>query len=446
MTTPTATGPTPHAPVQIGNGHVTLLYPTDAKPNFRLAYRDERGERREKSGTRSPATALERAKKLDADLSRARSANSDQTLGDLVAVYVCTARGRKRNRFGRLTGEDWSPLHLNGVRRLMAAAVQGVQDVPAWAIDLTTIDHMRTACGTDGGVGELTGIVRNFLRWCHEREAITAEQLALLPAHAAPHKAPRFPQPEPRPARPRTARAVGQAEEYIGEEDCPARSDILGLAHALQAAVPWGELAVHTAVATGLREGEQFQLRADDIRQDARGRWQIHVDWQWSSVPGRRTLPKGRKRRVVPLYAITRDGYPLREAMLARMDEARAEQAAGTNPEALLYPAPGGGIWWPSSLSSDLIVPAMKASGWSYTTVTELRTTRGGHRKPVRVTQMNRTWHSLRHRFARDMIDHFEMGEGALMAIGGWESIDVIQARYYRTGQEHLDQAHETLG
>jgi len=37
----------------------------------------------------------------------------------------------------------------------------------------------------------------------------------------------------------------------------------------------------------------------------------------------------------------------------------------------------------------------------------------------VTVTQMHRTWHSLRHRFARNMLDGYDMSVGALTAIGG---------------------------
>ena len=87
----------------------------------------------------------------------------------------------------------------------------------------------------------------------------------------------------------------------------------------------------------------------------------------------------------------------------------------------------------------------MKAAGWAHTMVHETRTVRGGGPKVVEVTQMHHTWHTLRHRFARDMIDYFGMKPGALMAIGGWESFDVVDKRYYKTGVEHLDMARAAL-
>ena len=57
------------------------------------------------------------------------------------------------------------------------------------------IDHMRTACGTDNSVHQMTSVGRTFLRWCEEQGALTAKQVALLPAANAPARAPRFAQP-----------------------------------------------------------------------------------------------------------------------------------------------------------------------------------------------------------------------------------------------------------
>ncbi|MBO3084122.1 hypothetical protein [Cellulomonas fengjieae] len=433
--------------VLVGNGHVTLHEPTASKPNYRLDYVDETGRRRQPSVGRSPAAALERAKRIDAALSRRRGGDDERSLGDLLGEYLSTPVNRQRSPHGRLTGRTWQPNQFSSVTRDLRRAVKGLEDMAAWQVDRSVIDAMRTACGTPGQVTQMTGRVRGFLRWCEEQGALSAEQVGLLPATLAPVKRPRFSQPEPRSARPHQAPLQGRSELYVDEEDCPPRSEVLSLAAELGRAAPsWGELAVHTAVAAGPRQGEQFQLRANDIRPYGADDYDIHIDHQWSDTPGRRAAPKHRKRRVVPISPVTRDGYPLLQALLDRAEQARVEQAEGRNPEALLFPAPGGGMWWPSGLSSDLLVPAMKAAGWTFTMVHETRTLRNGTSKVVAVTQMDRTWHSLRHRFARDMIDYFEIKEGALMAIGGWATLEVIQARYYRTGAEHVEMARHALG
>jgi integrase len=50
-------------------------------------------------------------------------------------------------------------------------------------------------------------------------------------------------------------------------------------------------------------------------------------------------------------------------------------------------------------------------------------------------------WHSLRHRFARWMIDRFGLDAGELMAVGGWENIATVENRYYKSSQEHEESA-----
>ena len=431
---------------RVFSDRVTILEPTETKAFYRLTFLDSDGRRRERTGGTSPATALARAATLDRELDAADPASHPTTLGALVSEYLATPRRRRRDKQGYPTGKDWSESHYAQVKRDLRRAVAGMEDLPAAQLDLDAVDRMRTACGSDPMVRQMTTCVRTFLRWAHEQGALTDAQAALLPStHARPAR-PRFLQAQPRPARVRSTRMQGQSEDFVNEEDCPTPQEVLALARALEARIVAGELAVHLAAGGGLRIGEQFQLTADDVREpgDSR-RLDVEVRAQWATNPTRRAAPKTGKRRTVPISPITRWGYPLQAELRARVSEARAEQASGRNPDALLFPAPHGGMWWSSSLSG-VIIEAQRAAGWTYIVVHETRTMRNGRTAMVDVTQMNRTWHSLRHRFARDMIDGFRMGEGPLMAIGGWESIQVVQARYYRTGAEHVAMAAQLLG
>ena len=52
--------------------------------------------------------------------------------------------------------------------------------------------------------------------------------------------------------------------------------------------------------------------------------------------------PKNRKFRRTIYPRQTSAGYPLAERLAARIEEARAEQEAGTNPLGLIFPAPTG--------------------------------------------------------------------------------------------------------
>ncbi|WP_147463407.1 tyrosine-type recombinase/integrase [Cellulomonas triticagri] len=378
--------------------------------------------------------AWNRAQELDAEQS-GRVDPKSRTLGDLVAEYVSTPLGRKCDKHGRPLGTSWTDTHHTTVTQDLTRAVGEVATLPAHALDRAVVDRMRTACGTPGMVGQMTRHVRGFLNWACRQGALTDTQAALLPSQHAPLLEPRFPQPEARPSRHRTAPLVGQAEDYVGPEDCPQHEAVRAFADELQLRMRWGALAVHFAAATGLRVGEQFQLRADDIV-EREGHLVVRVDWQWSAGRTRRARPKTGKRRRVPVPPINRSGIGLEQMLLDRVRAARAEQAAGTNPEALLFPAPEGGMWWSSNLN-ELLIRAQKAAGWRFEMVTERRKLRNGATRDIRVTQMQHPWHSLRHRFARDMIDWLRLTPAQLMAIGGWASLEVLSSRYYRSGSEH---------
>lgn len=81
------------------------------------------GTRRQLSADKSAAGALQRAKQLDAELRADRGGAPYRTLGDLVAEYISTPRGRKRTPQGRLTGERWQPNHHASVTQLLTRAL-----------------------------------------------------------------------------------------------------------------------------------------------------------------------------------------------------------------------------------------------------------------------------------------------------------------------------------
>jgi hypothetical protein len=225
----------------------------------------------------------------------------------------------------------------------------------------------------------------------------------------------------------------------------------------------WGALAVELGSGSGPRWGEEFQLTAYDVhlsgccrtaktrrnkggkgtngsrrkkgkKDKGKFRPHIHIDWQIDPAAtaddpnGRRCLPKGDKRRSVAIPKKTFTGYPLRAQLAKRVGNALKEQSAGTNPEALLFPAEGGGLQWYTSFSSDLLHPAMDRAGWPLEHSAEVRDewsqqTRSYTRVERKRTIAHLPWHSLRHRFARWMIGRFGMEAGEVVAVGGWENI-----------------------
>src|SRR5215472_7589368 len=99
-----------------------------------------------------------------------------------------------------------------------------------------------------------------------------------------------------------------------------------------------------TAAYTGLRWGEIAALTVPQVDTAARV---ITVDRKVVEVAGHLYIeaPKNRKYRRTIYPRRTPCGYPLADTLAAKVEKARAEQAAGTNPFGLLFPSPIGKHW-----------------------------------------------------------------------------------------------------
>ena len=73
--------------------------------------------------------------------------------------------------------------------------------------------------------------------------------------------------------------------------------------------------------------------------------------------------PKCRKFRATIYPVRTPDGYPLASQLAARIEQARAEQQAGTNPLGLIFPSPRFGHWRSSNFDRRVLAPAYQATG-----------------------------------------------------------------------------------
>jgi integrase len=136
-----------------------------------------------------------------------------------------------------------------------------------------------------------------------------------------------------------------------------------------------------TAAHSGLRQGELFALT---IWQIIPGSRVIDVDRKVIEVSGTLLtgLPKGCKRRKTIYPARTPEGYPLAQKIEARIDQVRADMAAGRNPLGLMFPSPHGRHWRSSNFDRRVLAPAYRAAGWRDA-----------------VGNGEWTWHSLRHVF-----------------------------------------------
>lgn len=428
-------------------GGVAIYEPTPSKPYFRLKWTEPDGSRGDTSGGKEFDLAVLKATDIDARVSGAAGPAGVTTVQDVVEAFLengtspyKTKKPYKRTNLDQLAAKLWR-------------SIRGHEQVRAMDLTREVLDAMRAQAGTDNTVSENTSALRAMLHWGYQHQYFSAHQADLLPRACV------LPAPALKRSRTRTdaapdaprVRQNGQHEDFVGEEDAPARGQVRDLSKSLQTRFPlWGELAPEFAACTGCRWGEQFQLTAHDVHLHGCARFQgahVHVDWQAAGTAdesgSRRVRPKGDITRVVPVPTLSFTGYRLREHLEDRVARALEERAAGTNPEALLFPASKGGMLWASAFSTDHLLPAMETAGWPvqhWSEEAQIWSDDDSRYTTVRTKRRSAvlTWHSLRHRFARTCVDVLKMPEGELMAVGGWQNIATVQNRYYKSGHDNM--------
>jgi integrase len=147
-----------------------------------------------------------------------------------------------------------------------------------------------------------------------------------------------------RPRQTPRARICGESSDFIDMASLPRHQDVSALASATQQKRLcrwWRELMPYVAAYSGVRRGEMLALSADDVDSTRRT---IAVLRKVIEVNGKQTieLPKNGIIRTTLFPEIAPDGYRLADMLARRINEARTEREAGSNPNALLFPARGG--------------------------------------------------------------------------------------------------------
>jgi integrase len=218
---------------------------------------------------------------------------------------------------------------------------------------------------------------------------------------------------------------AGESALWVDSSEIPADSDIAKLGLAL-AAVDRGdlyELMANTAAYSGLRWGELTALTIPQIDQAARA---ITVDRKIVEVAGHLYLeaPKNRKNRRTIYPRETPGGYPLADRLAARIEEARAEQAAGINPLGLIFPSPKGTYWRSSNFNRRVLAPAYLAAGWRDA---------GGNGAW--------TWHSLRHVFCTTALFVWKLDPTDVSRMAGHANYRITLDMYVGATAGVLDRA-----
>ena len=220
---------------------------------------------------------------------------------------------------------------------------------------------------------------------------------------------------------------AGESALWVDPAEIPAGSDIGKLGRALAAGRHGerDELMASTAAYSGLRWGELTALTIPQVDQADRV---ITVDRKVVEVAGHLYVeaPKCRKYRRTIYPRRTPDGYPLAERLAARIEEARAEQEAGTNPLGLIFPSPKGKHWRSSNFNRDVLKRAYLAIGW--------RDAEGNGRW---------TWHSLRHVFCTTALFTWKLDPTDVSRMAGHANYRITLDMYVGSTAGVLDRARQ---
>jgi hypothetical protein len=153
---------------------------------------------------------------------------------------------------------------------------------------------------------------------------------------------------------------AGESVFWVDPAEIPSDGDVgkLGLALAAGVHGERDELMANTAAYSGLRWGELTALTIPQVNEAARV---ITVDRKVVDIAGHLYVeaPKNRKHRRTIYPRRTPDGYPLAERLATRIEAARAEQEAGTNPLGLVFPSPMGKHWRSSNFERRVLAPRL---------------------------------------------------------------------------------------
>lgn len=336
---------------------------------------------------------------------------------------------------------DRSPNHVLKTEPDLRATLDAYRRLPCLELDRRRLRDACDAKGTKSAAQHRSSRLSTFLTFGFQEGYFTEAQTHLLKGY-------RWTRPagtRPRPTRDFLPAQHGEAERFVTADQVPLHRALADLGDALEGTLPGrGKLAVELTYCAGCRGGEVRAADAPSIdleRQHAQVHWQVldisAAQQARFGLSSRKARPKGHKVRTTNFPAVTPTGYGLLDALGERLETIEWEHRQGRNPMRLLIPAAQGGWMWNTAFTNDYLHRAAREAGWEFI---EWVDEHGRARKLLR-----HTFHTLRHRFARDRIDLMGHSVSDLQAIGGWDSAQVVWERYYGRSSDALKVCDEKL-
>ena len=333
--------------------------------------------------------------------------NLERPGADLIAYYLSR---------GRLPADNqWSRKHAHTQRRLCERfAAPVIDSVICQDIKSGHMQQIVNAPSTPGEGRRVQGMISALVSAGIEGGYLVNRRLAKVHWQAGDRALPAA-----------QVSVAGESALFVDPAEIPADADVAGLGRALAAGRHGDrdELMAATAAYSGLRWGELTALTITEVDPAARV---IAVDRKVVEVAGHLYIeaPKNRKRRRTIYPRITPAGYPLAERLAARLEQARAEQAVGTNPLGLIFPSPTGKHWRTSNYCRQVLKAAYLAAGWR-----------------DRCGNGEWTWHSLRHVFCTTALFTWKLDATDVSRMAGHANYRITLDMYVGTTAGVLDRA-----
>jgi len=355
------------------------------------------------------ATQEKLAPKLEKVVERlqADAPNMRRPGADLIAHYLDPDRLPVRDR--------WSRKHADTQRRLCERfAVPFIGAVTCQDIKSEHTQKIVNAAPTAGEGDRVHRMVSALVTAGIDAGYLTNPRLAKIHWQAGDR-------PLPAP----TVSVAGESSLWVDPAEIPAHDDIANLGQALaeRALGERDELMANLAAYSGLRWGEIAALTIAQVSPAARV---ITVDRKVVEVGGQLYLeaPKNRKFRRTIYPRRTPGGYLLAARLTARIEEARAEQEAGSNPLGLIFPGRRGGYWRSSNFNRRILQLAYLKAGW-----------RGADGIGAW------TWHSLRHVFCTTALFTWKLDPTDVSRMAGHANYRITLDMYVGATAGVLDRA-----
>jgi hypothetical protein len=144
---------------RVPGGRVRLLFPTDARPNFRIVHRTPLGERKQPSAGRDLDTAWAKACDIDAMLAGQVADPTGRIVNDLLNAWLPAMK------------DEWSPTHWDKYHAMSQRFVSPLLgQASAWNLSKEAVATCASAPSAKSARRHLGNTLGAMLTWGHAND------------------------------------------------------------------------------------------------------------------------------------------------------------------------------------------------------------------------------------------------------------------------------------